>query len=185
MPSVSLVFLPGSFLAVWFVTSPTLYSFNCHAVEAYRLAIWIGIRSQLYRATLPIVSHVLHLVDFSKKRFLVADTLLSLASPPQGHPHPAYHFPELLHTYAMRFLVTTDLFAPAFIGELFSTASILANLAESVANVIPVQPVNWDLAVAKAKDVLPRDNHVQILALVRVGLKVWRRPFVISVSEDF
>jgi hypothetical protein len=92
-----------------------------------------------------------------------------------------YHFPSLLHTVRdevlgdiasrnIRFPTIADLFAPVrstFTGELISTTSTSANLAELVVDMILIQPVNWDLVVAGASDLLPRDSHVQ---LVNIGL---------------
>ena len=92
-----------------------------------------------------------------------------------------YHFPSLLHTVRdevlgdiasrnIRFPTIADLFAPVrstFTGELISTASTSANLAELVVDMILIQPVNWNLVVAEASDLLPRDSHVQ---LVNIGL---------------
>lgn len=92
-----------------------------------------------------------------------------------------YHFSSLLHTVRdevlgditsrnIRFPTIADLFAPVrstFTGELISTTSTSANLAELVVDMILIQPVNWDLVVSKAKDLLPRDSHVQ---LVNIGL---------------
>jgi acyl transferase domain-containing protein len=92
-----------------------------------------------------------------------------------------YHFPSLLHTVRgevlgdiasrnIRFPTIADLFAPVrstFTGELISTASTSANLAELVVDMILIQPVNWDLVVSKAKDLLPWDSQVQ---LVNIGL---------------
>ena len=45
-------FSSGIISACVVATSATLHSFICYAVEAYRLAFWIGVRSQLYRAGL-------------------------------------------------------------------------------------------------------------------------------------
>jgi len=42
-------FSSGIISACVVAASTTLHSFICYAVEAYRLAFWIGIRSQLYR----------------------------------------------------------------------------------------------------------------------------------------
>ena len=52
-------FSSGIISACVVAASPNLHSFICCAVEAYRLALWIGIRSQLYRVGLPFVSCVL------------------------------------------------------------------------------------------------------------------------------
>jgi len=53
-------FSSGIISACVVATSPTLHSFICYAVEAYRLALWIGIRSQLYRISLSTSSCALH-----------------------------------------------------------------------------------------------------------------------------
>ena len=55
MPFIS----SGIIFACVVVTPPTLHPFICYAVEAYRLAFWIGIRSQIYWVSFPIVSQVL------------------------------------------------------------------------------------------------------------------------------
>ena len=92
-----------------------------------------------------------------------------------------YHFPSLLHTVRdevlgdiasrnIRFPTIADLFAPVrstFTGELISTTSTSANLAELVVDMILIQPVNWDLVVAEASYLPPQDSHVQ---LVNIGL---------------
>jgi hypothetical protein len=92
-----------------------------------------------------------------------------------------YHFPSLLHTVRdavlgdiasrnIRFPTVADLFAPirsSFTGELISSSSAMANLAVLVVDMILIQPVNWDLVVAKAKVSLPRDSSIQ---LVDIGL---------------
>ena len=55
MPFIS----SGIIFACVVVTPPTLHPFICYAVEAYRLAFWIGIRLQIYWVSFPIVSQVL------------------------------------------------------------------------------------------------------------------------------